>query len=310
MQNRVSRKSILLFISFGIINSALCTMPFEVASKPAAKPAGPKQYIFSRSSRPTTSSALGITGVPAYVNFPNGSQQCGIYVMQCTPGGSWASMGLKPGRVLLTVDGRGAQSPSSLDSMLSNKSGTMDYTYVRLSDGLPELIRNRVNYGGPAMGTASGIKTPPVGSGMIVEDNTPISQLESQMVGLINKDRSSNGQHTLSDNARLSELARTYATFLVTHGAFNHEADGRDPMGRAKAHGIGGGIAENLAFEARTRPDKDSLVIAQGKFMAEPPNVHNHRWNILWSDAKSVGVGIVRGGGRIMMVQEFSDGTP
>lgn len=230
--------------------------------------------------------------------------------MQCVPGGVWATMGLRPGRVLLTIDGRVAQSPSSVDGQLANKSGSMDYTYVRLADGIPELVRNRVNYGGPALGMAPPVTGVPNLNNKLIEDNTPIAQLESQMFTLINKDRSSNGLPSISDNSRLGDLARRYAKYLMINGSFSHEADGRDPLQRARASGIGGSIAENLAFESRTKPDRESVIIAQQKFMNEPPNQHNHRGNILWNEAKSCGVGMVRHGGRIMMVQEFSDGTP
>lgn len=292
----------------GLLNTSICS-----AAKPAAKAAsGPKQYIYSRSNRPTSSNALGITGVPAYVNFPNGSQQCGVYIMQCSPGGIWSSMGLRPGRVLLTIDGRTAQSPSAIDGALSGKSGSVEYTYVRMSDGLPELIKNRVSYGGTRLGMAlpPPTKAPTKYGNELVEDNTPIGQLESQMVGLINKDRGANGLPSISENGRLADLARNYAQYLVSHGAFSHEADGRDPLQRAKASGIAGGIAENLAFESRIKPDKESVIAAQQKFMNEPPNQKNHRGNILWTEAKSVGVGIVRNKSTVMMVQEFSDGTP
>lgn len=289
----------------------------SLQGKPAAKaPArsGPRQCVFSRSNRPTTSSALGITGVPAYVVFPNGGQQCGIYVMQLVPGGTGAAMGLRPGKVLLTIDGRTAQSPSSIDGILSNKSGSVDVTYAVVSEGVPSIIRKRVNYGGPALGMAPAVGAPTTdASGLgnqLVNDKTPLGELESQMVSLINKDRAANREPAIASNARLTELARSYANFLLTRRAFSHEADGRDPGQRAKAAGIGGGIAENLAFEARVKPDKDSVIAAQQKFMNEPPNQHNHRFNILWSDAKSVGVGMARDKGQLMMVQEFSDGTP
>ena len=286
------------------------------AGKPAAKSAkaaGPRQCVFSRSNRPTTAGTLGITGVPAYVVFPNGGQQVGVYIMQGSPGGVWASMGLRPGRVLLTIDGRVAQSPSSVDNILSNKSGSIDYTYVRVVDGVPEMVRGRANYGGPALGMAPAVSSTPDYSnpGKLQDDKTPLSQLESHMGSLINKDRQANGQPSISENGRLAALARDYAEYLLKNRAFSHEADGRNPLQRARAHGIGGGIAENLAFEPRgQKSDKDGVNHAQAVFMAEPPNQQNHRGNILWNEAKSFGVGMARDKGQLMMVQEFSDGTP
>lgn len=281
--------------------------------KPPAKSAAPRQCVYSRSNRPTTSAALGITGVPAYVVFPNGGQQCGVYITQASPGGMWSTMGLRPGRVLLTIDGRVAQSPSTVDSILSSRSGSIDYTYAKIMGGVPELVRSRTNYGGPALGMAPPVSGTPDFSnpGKLQEDNTPLGTLESQMGSLINKDRSANGLPSISENGRLAALARDYAEFLLKHRAFSHEADGRDPLQRARAHGIGGGIAENLAFEPRgQKPDKEGVSHAQAVFMAEPPNQKNHRGNILWNEAKSFGVGMARDKGQLMMVQEFSDGTP
>lgn len=283
-----------------------------IASKPAAS--GPKQYIFSRSTAQSSSSALGITGVPAYVNFPDRSQRRGVYITGTQSGGAWRSAGLRPGHVLLTVDNRVAESPSSLDSAISGKTGRVEVTYVKLADGLPQIVRSTATLGssgpiGMAPGTAVSIST--ASTGKLDFTETPLSQLESYMVSLINKDRSANGKPSISENSRLSELARNYAQYLVSHGAFSHEADGRDPLGRAKAAGIGGGIAENLAFQPRGQaPEKELVAKAEAIFMAEPPNQHNHRYNILWDEAKSVGVGMARIKGQLMMVQEYSDGNP
>ena len=219
----------LLILSISVI-SLPCTS--AIASKPAAA-SGPKQYIFSRSQTQSTSSVMGISGVPAYVNFPDGSQRRGIYVTGTQAGGAWRSAGLRPSNVLLTVDNRVAESPSSLDSAIGTKSGRVEVSYVKLVGGLPQVVKSSASLGG---GAGSGLGMAPGGATVAFSGNattgkmdfteTPISQLESHMFNLINKDRAANGKPSISENSRLSELARNWAQWLVTHGAFSHTADG------------------------------------------------------------------------------------
>lgn len=287
------------------------------AGKTQASPAGPKQCVFSRSARESSSGSLGIAGVPSYILFPNGGQQCGVYITRTSPGGIWQSMGLRPGRVLLTIDGRSIQTPASADSALSGKTGTIKYTYAKIINGVPQVVQSQVPYGGPALGMASPV-VPSIsdpGAKAAVDDSTPVSKLESHMIDLVNQDRAKNGRASLSANSKLSDLARNYAEYLLKTGTFSHTADGRDPMQRARASGIGGGISENLAFQTRgLKSDIKCVDDAEAIFMAEPPDVGpphpNHRWNILWSDARSIGIGMARNKTTIMMVQEISDGNP
>ncbi len=284
-------------------------LPVE-AGKSAA-PTGPKQCVFSRSRTPTSSSSLGIVGVPAYVNFPNGGQKCGTYITQVLPGSMGQSMGLRPGRILVTVDGRVAQSPSTIDSILRGRSGSLDYSYIKVMGGVPEIVSSRVSYTESAGAASPSSPAAAAKQGGLINDTTPLGSLESYMFSLINKDRAANGQPAISESSKLASLARSYAEFLLKTGQFSHTADGREPIDRAKAAGIKSGIAENLAYETRgLQLDKDGVTHAQAVFMAEPKDQHNHRWNILWSDAKSVGVGMARDKNRLMMVQEFSDTIP
>lgn len=313
--------SIGFFLSASILAAAFfLSSGKDVLSKPAAKASAPKQCVYSRSARESNSSTLGIVGVPAYVVFPNGGQQCGVYVTRTIPGGLWKSMGLRPGRVLLTIEGRSIQSPSSADSVLSGRSGQIKYTYAKVVDGAAQLVQSQMPYYGPpaalGMATGAGLSiSEPAASAAKVDDSTSISQLESHMVDLVNKDRAKHGRASLSDNSRLSDLARNYAEYLLKTGTFSHTADGRDPMQRAKAAGIGGGLSENLAFQTRgIKTDTKCVDDAENLFMSEPPDVGpphpNHRWNILWSDARSIGIGMARNKTTLMMVQEISDGNP
>ncbi len=282
------------------------------AGKPKAA-TGPRQYIFSRSTTQSRSEVLGLAGVSAYVNFPDGSQKRGIYVTQASARSSALEMGLRPGTVLVSIDGNITENPSSLDRILGDKSG-FNYSYVKMVGGLPKIYSSRsvVNASGNGAGGGGGGTQTANGNGLPVDDKTPLSQLESQMEQLINKDRQSEGKPTISVNSRMESLARNYAEYLLSHGEFAHvDKRGLDPMDRFHAAGMKGGNAENLAFQSRGfKTDSQCVIDAEKAFMREPPNQHNHRWNILWDEAKSFGVGMARNKNTLMMVQEFTDGNP
>ncbi len=309
MKNR-TQKMLILLSAFSILlagSNAIAGKP-NPATKTAAK-AGPRQYIFSLSSNQKASESLGLTGVSAYVNFPNGSQKRGIYVTQTRAKSLSLNMGLRPGTVLISIDGSPVETPNNLDNIMASKGQAFNYSYVKLVGGLPQIFEKRsVSY---ERGLAAS-SSQPAGYGLQHEDTTPLSQLESQMASLVNSDRSKEGKPTISENSRMANLARSYAEYLLSHGEFAHvDKLGRDPMDRLHAAGITGGNCENLAYQSRgLKKDSQCVIDAEKAFMSEPPNQHNHRWNILWSEAKSFGVGMARSKTTLMMVQEFSDGNP
>ncbi len=278
------------------------------AQKKAPSPASARQYIFSRSTTPASSSYLGVTCVPAYVVLGNANRR-GIYV---TAGGNSlaSTMGLRPGCVLLTLDNRVIENASNADNILSAKAaGTLDFSYVQLVGGQPQVVsRNCTFTGARAQSNSNSFAGDPAAA---KRPQPSIAELEKYMFSLVNEDRTKQGVSTISENSKLSSLARSYAEYMVKKGSFSHvDPDGRDPQTRAKEAGIRCGVYENLAFNTRGIADRDGVKRAEDQMMGEPPDQQNHRYNILLPKHKYVGVGVARNEGKLLMVQEFSDDDP
>lgn len=279
------------------------------------KPPSARQYIFSRSTTESSSSYLGVKAVPAYVAL-GGQNRRGIYITSA--GGSLArSMGLRPGMVLLTLDNRVIESAETADNILASRSpGTIDFAAVQMNRGQPQYVPGSCRFDGARSTISSGgaanlFRTSGSGSSKPLEKSS-IAELEKYAIQLINESRSKERASAVSENSALSNLARDYAEYMVKRGNFSHvDPDGRDPQVRAKQAGIKCGVYENLSFHTRNLiSDKDCIKACHEQMMAEPPNQHNHRYNILHPDHQLVGVGIARDDGKIMMVHEFTDSSP
>ncbi|MBY0358782.1 MAG: hypothetical protein K2W82_12330 [Candidatus Obscuribacterales bacterium] len=268
-----------------------------------------KQYIFSRSSQQNVSTALGVSAVSAYVVLPEGSRN-GIYITAVQPGGLWRDMGIKPGNVLLTLNNQAIESCRTADTVINKAGNTgINYAFAKMKGGVPVVVR----------GSCSASGSTPFGSdsASTKQQKTfpepPITELESHMIDLINRDRARNGNlPPVRADQSLTRLARSYAEYMLRHGSFGHvDPDGRNPQDRAKQAGLTIGVNENLAFQSRGwKGDRDLVDAAEAEMMDEPPNQMNHRGNLLHPARQYVGVGVARSPGMLMMVQEFTDHAP
>ncbi|HYJ90092.1 MAG TPA: CvpA family protein [Pyrinomonadaceae bacterium] len=130
-----------------------------------------------------------------------------------------------------------------------------------------------------------------------VENSKPDPSLESQMLELINEERTSRGLKPLAPDAELVPVARAHSADMYARGYFSHYTpEGEDPFQRMKDAGIKFQTAgENLALAP-------TLQIAHTGLMNSP----GHRANILNPAFGRVGIGIMSGGRRgIMVSQEF-----
>jgi uncharacterized protein YkwD len=288
-----------------------------LAGKGTSQADTPKRYIYSRSARETSSDVLGLSGVPAYVNFPDGSQKRGVYVTRQRSGGLCRRMGLAPGCVLTTVNNQTAESPSTVDNLLKGQSN-ISFSYVKLVDGRPRVFSSSVTSDGAAGGAPP---WPPTGSSISMsgfnkpsKDTTPTSALESHGVQIVNQDRRANGSlPALAANSRLTELARKYAEYLLKTNTFSHfDLAGHSPLDRARQSGIVCSLRENIALQPRTtgKGDLELVADAERQMMNEPPNQENHRGNILCTNGVSIGVGIARNAKTLMLVHEIADINP
>lgn len=123
----------------------------------------------------------------------------------------------------------------------------------------------------------------------------PRADLEAEMLRLVNQERVAAGFRALAPDPELTEVARRHSSDMFARGYFAHDTpEGRDPFDRIRAGGVNFLTAgENLAL-AR------SVQIAHTGLMNSP----GHRANILRPEFGRVGIGIMDGGMRGLMVTQ------
>jgi uncharacterized protein YkwD len=130
-----------------------------------------------------------------------------------------------------------------------------------------------------------------------VADSKPQPDLEQQMLDMVNHERVSRGLKPLVLDPELVPVARAHSADMFERGYFSHYTpEGKDPFQRMKDAGVKYRTAgENLALAP-------TLEIAHTGLMNSP----GHRANILNPNFGRVGIGILSGGRRgIMVSQEF-----
>jgi uncharacterized protein YkwD len=132
-----------------------------------------------------------------------------------------------------------------------------------------------------------------------VAETTPRPELEAQMLELLNQERASVGLSPLQMDSALTEVARAHSADMFARGYFAHTSpEGATPFDRIQEAGIPYFTAgENLAHAP-------TLAIAHNGLMNSP----GHRENILRPEFGRVGIGILDGGPRgLMITQNFRD---
>jgi len=132
-----------------------------------------------------------------------------------------------------------------------------------------------------------------------VANSRPRPDLEAQMLVLVNKERATAGLRPLAPDPELTEVARRHSVDMFARGYFAHDTpEGLDPFARMReAHVRYLTAGENLALAP-------TLQVAHSGLMNSP----GHRANILNSQFGRLGIGIMDGGIRGLMVsQEFRD---
>ena len=130
-----------------------------------------------------------------------------------------------------------------------------------------------------------------------VQNPRPRPDLEKQMLDLVNKERQANGLDPLAPDPELTEVARKHSADMFARGYFAHDTpEGLSPFDRMRAANVRFTTAgENLALAP-------TLPIAHTGLMNSP----GHRANILRREFGRVGIGVLDGGMRGLMIsQEF-----
>jgi len=125
----------------------------------------------------------------------------------------------------------------------------------------------------------------------------PRPDLEQRMLELVNQERVAAGLRPLAPDPELTEVARQHSTDMFARGYFAHDTpEGLSPFDRMRAANVRFLTAgENLALAP-------TLSLAHTGLMNSP----GHRENILRPQFGRVGIGIMDGGLRGLMIsQEF-----
>jgi uncharacterized protein YkwD len=128
-----------------------------------------------------------------------------------------------------------------------------------------------------------------------VANTRPRPELEAQMLELVNSERAKAGVKPLDADPELTEVARRYSADMFARGYFSHVSlEGKSPFDRIREAGIPFLAAgENLALAP-------TLSLAHTGLMNSP----GHRANILRPQFGRVGIGIMDGGIRGLMVTQ------
>ena len=130
-----------------------------------------------------------------------------------------------------------------------------------------------------------------------VATTRPRPDLEQKMLDMVNQERAAAGLRPLVADPELTEVARRHSADMFARGYFAHDTpEGRTPFDRMNAAGVNFLTAgENLALAP-------TLPVAHTGLMNSP----GHRANILRPQFGRLGIGIMDGGMRGLMVsQEF-----
>ena len=130
-----------------------------------------------------------------------------------------------------------------------------------------------------------------------VENPRPRPDLEKQMLDLVNQERQAAGLNPLAPDPELTQVARQHSTDMFARGYFAHDTpEGLTPFDRMNKAGVRFLTAgENLALAP-------TLPLAHTGLMNSP----GHRANILRPQFGRVGIGVMDGGMRGLMIsQEF-----
>lgn len=112
----------------------------------------------------------------------------------------------------------------------------------------------------------------------------------SQVLALVNAERSARGIAPLRSNGALTQAASDYALLLLGYPSLSHTANGTALQGRASAAGYGGGYLGEVLWQGRGVFSPADVVAS---WMNSPP----HRAIILDPTYRDAGVGCAFGGG-------------
>ena len=120
---------------------------------------------------------------------------------------------------------------------------------------------------------------------------------EQELLASVNQARRAQGLPTLRWDESLATAARRHAAVMAAHGEAQHQFEGEPSLSvRVKQTGAHyGWLSENVTVGP-------NIEYVHNQFMNSP----NHRANVLDRDMDSVGIGVTERGGKLFVVEDFS----
>jgi uncharacterized protein YkwD len=120
-----------------------------------------------------------------------------------------------------------------------------------------------------------------------------LDQAARQIVDRTNQFRQEQQRAAVTSNEKLTASAREFAAWMAATDMYGHEADGRHPWDRAKAHGYDYClVSENIAYAWRSQGFATADLVTQ--FVEGWQKSPGHRKNMLEADVTEIGVGVAR----------------
>jgi uncharacterized protein YkwD len=120
-----------------------------------------------------------------------------------------------------------------------------------------------------------------------------LDQADRQIIDRTNRFRQEQHRSAVTVNDKLSETARDFARWMAATDLYGHEADGRQPWDRAKAHGYDYClVAENIAYVWRSSGFSTEALVSE--FVEGWEKSPGHRKNMLDAAVTETGVGVAR----------------
>jgi uncharacterized protein YkwD len=243
--------------------------------------------------------AIGVTGRTVSISFSEPmepSATAAAFALTDTATGQRVS-----GQVVWSADSRrltftaGNALASGRAYVASLGSGARD------ADGNPVSISWRFTTAGAASPTRSFTPVPAA----------PGSSSDVQYaLNQVNAARASYGFAPLTLDSAISAVAYGHAADMLANGYFSHNSlDGTTYKQRLTNGGISYGYSgENQCYLTNGGGVQATLDWCQAQFWAEPyPGTANHKSNILSPNFRRVGIGIATGGGKVIVVWDFTD---
>ncbi|MBA2745366.1 MAG: CvpA family protein [Flavisolibacter sp.] len=130
-----------------------------------------------------------------------------------------------------------------------------------------------------------------------VQNAKPRPDLEARMLELVNEERTQRGFKPLAPDPEMTKVSRLHSQDMFSRGYFSHHTpEGKDPFDRMRASNVKFLTAgENLALGQTLQICHDGLMNSPG-----------HRANILRPNYGRLGIGVLDGGFRgLMITQSF-----